>query len=77
MGGEACIRPGVVTDAGNPVMDAFGLPLGDPLLLEDRLDAIPGVVGNGIFAHRSADVIIVGRASGGIGRIVPGAEGTR
>ncbi len=71
MGGEACLRLGVVTDVGNLVVDAFGLPLSDLLALEDRLDAIPGVVGNGIFAHRTADVIIVGRASGGIGRIVP------
>jgi ribose 5-phosphate isomerase A len=74
LGGEACLRLGVVTDAGNPVMDAFGLPLSDPVVLEDQLDAIPGVVGNGIFAHRTADVIIVGRATGGIGRIIPKVE---
>ena len=73
MGGEACLRQGVLTDAGNLVMDAFGLPLDDPDAIEDRLDAIPGVVGNGVFAHRAADVIIVGRATGGVGRIVPRA----
>ena len=74
MGGEACLRLGVMTDAGNPVMDAFGLALGEPEVLEDQLDAIPGVVGNGVFAHRTADVIIVGRAAGGVGRIVPKSE---
>jgi ribose 5-phosphate isomerase A len=74
MGGEARLRLGIMTDAGNPMMDAFRLDLGDPADLEDELDAIPGVIGNGVFAHRTADVIIVGRATGGIGRIVPRAE---
>lgn len=74
MGGEARLRLGIVTDAGNPMMDAFGLDLGDLVDLEDDLDAIPGVIGNGVFAHRTADVIIVGRATGGIGRVVPRAE---
>jgi ribose 5-phosphate isomerase A len=74
LGGEACLRQGVLTDSGNPMMDAFGLQLGDPAILEDELDAIPGVVGNGLFAHRAADVIIVGRATGGVARIVPKSD---
>jgi ribose 5-phosphate isomerase A len=75
LGGVANVRDGVCTDAGNPILDATGLDLGDPLALEVALDAIPGVVGNGVFARRSADVILVGRATGGVGRIVPHRDG--
>jgi ribose 5-phosphate isomerase A len=71
MGGAARVRPGVLTDAGNPVLDATGISLADPLEAELALDAIPGVIECGIFARRTADVILVGRAGGGVGRIVP------
>ena len=71
MGGSACIRPDVITDAGNPILDASGLSLADPLATEFALDAIPGVIECGVFARRTADVILVGRAGGGVGRIVP------
>lgn len=71
MGADARKRPGELTDSGNPLVDVVGLPLDNPLALEDTLDAIPGVIGNGVFARRRADVILVGRAGGGVGRIVP------
>jgi ribose 5-phosphate isomerase A len=71
LGGEAIRRAGAFTDSGNPLFDVVGLDLGDPEAVEDALDAIPGVIGNGIFAHRRADVILVGRAVGSVGRIVP------
>jgi len=71
LGASAIVRYGVLTDAGNPVMDARGLSLSDPQRLEEALGAIPGVVGSGLFAHRCADLILVGRADGGVGRIVP------
>jgi ribose 5-phosphate isomerase A len=74
MGATVSIREGVLTDSGNPVLDALGLPLDEPLALEAALDAIPGVVGNGVFSRRRADVILVGRAGGGVGRIVPHHE---
>ena len=38
---------------------------------EAALDAIPGVIECGVFARRTADVILVGRAGGGVGRIIP------
>jgi ribose 5-phosphate isomerase A len=71
MGGSATVRSGVLTDGGNPVLDAHGISLADPLAVEIALDAIPGVIECGVFARRTADVIIVGRAGGGVGRIVP------
>jgi ribose 5-phosphate isomerase A len=71
LGGKAVRRAGALTDGGNPLFDVEGLDLGDPEAMEDALDAIPGVIGNGIFAHRRADVILVGRAVGSVGRIVP------
>ena len=71
LGGRATLREGTLTDAGNPVLVALGLALDDPLRMEETLDGLPGVIGNGIFAKRPADVIIVGRATGGVGRIVP------
>jgi len=71
IGGDAMVRPDVLTDAGNPVLDATGLAFADPLALELELDAIPGVIECGVFARRTADVILVGRAGGGVGRVVP------
>jgi len=73
-GATVVVRHGVLTDAGNPVLDARGLSLADPNELEETLDAIPGVVGSGLFARRRADLILVGRADGGVGRIVPNRE---
>ena len=71
LGGRGHVRQGVLTDSGHQVVFAFGLSLEDPLALEDALDAIPGVLGNGVFARRAADVILVGRSTGGVYRIVP------
>jgi ribose 5-phosphate isomerase A len=71
LGGTAERRVGASTDAGNPLMDVSGLPMIDLVSTEDLLDNTPGIIGNGIFARRRADVILVGRAVGGVGRIVP------
>ena len=65
LGGAAAIRPGYVTDDGLGILDVAGLSLGDPERLEAELDAIPGVVENGIFARRRADVVLAG-SSGGV-----------
>lgn len=71
LGARSQRRAGELTDAGNPLLDVTGLHLENPATMEQTLDALPGVVGNGIFAHRRADVILVGRAGGGVSRIVP------
>jgi ribose 5-phosphate isomerase A len=71
LGGRGYLRRDQHTDSGNEIVDVQGLSLEDPLAMEFALDAIPGVLGNGIFARRRADVILVGRAGGGVSRIVP------
>lgn len=64
LGGKPELREGVVTDNGNPIIDVRGWTMGEPLKLEAQLSLIPGVVTAGIFAHRPADLLIVGGASG-------------
>ena len=64
MGGNPRWREGVVTDNGNLILDVRGLRILDPKGLETTVNQIPGVVTVGLFAHRPADVLIVGAASG-------------
>ena len=64
LGAVAAARPGYLTDDGLAILDVAGLPLGDPERLEAELDAIPGVVENGIFARRRADVVLAGSSRG-------------
>ncbi len=64
LGGAAAIRPGYVTDDGLAILDVVGLSLDDPERLEAELDAIPGVVENGIFARRRADVVLAASPAG-------------
>jgi len=64
MGGLPELRPGLTTDNGNVILDVRNLDLTDPITMETTLNAIAGVVDNGIFAHQRADVLLVGRASG-------------
>ena len=61
MGGVPELRPDFVTDNGNVILDVRNLDLTDPLSIELELNAIAGVVENGIFAHRKADVLLVGQ----------------
>ena len=61
MGGIPELRPDFVTDNGNVILDVRNLDLTDPLGIELELNAIAGVVENGIFAHRKADVLLVGK----------------
>ena len=57
-------REGFVTDNGNIILDVYNLDLTDPVLMENRLNQIPGVVNNGVFAHRKADVVLCAGTSG-------------
>ena len=57
-------REGVVTDNGNVIVDVHGLRITDPVALEARINAIVGVVTNGLFAARGADVLLLGTAAG-------------
>ena len=58
MGGKPIFRHGFTTDNGNQIVDIHNLPIEIPYDLEARINNIPGVVENGIFANRKADIII-------------------
>ena len=65
LGAEAVPRAGFVTDNGNHILDVHGLAIDDPDALETRLNNIPGVVENGIFACATRpQVVLVGTAGG-------------
>ena len=59
-GGQPVWRQGVTTDNGNWVLDVHGLKIRDPRALETTINQVPGVVSVGLFAHRRADIVIVG-----------------
>ncbi|ARD43601.1 ribose-5-phosphate isomerase RpiA [Colwellia sp. PAMC 21821] len=64
LGGDPSYRLGVVTDNGNVILDVHNLEILDPKALENSINAIAGVVTNGLFANRPADVLIIGTAEG-------------
>jgi ribose 5-phosphate isomerase A len=64
LGGQPVLREGVITDNGNCILDVHNLSITDPVALESALDHLAGVVTNGIFARRGADVLLVGRPTG-------------
>ena len=64
LGGSPKLREGFVTDNGNLILDVAGLSITQPLALEERINNIVGVVTNGLFARRGADVVIVASAAG-------------
>jgi ribose 5-phosphate isomerase A len=68
LGGRPVERSGFVTDNGNVILDVHGLSIAEPEALEGDLNQIPGVVANGLFAHRGADLVLVG-TGGGVRRI--------
>ena len=57
-------REGFLTDNGNHIIDVHDLAISNPLEMESRLNQIPGVVTVGIFAHRAADVLLIGDDNG-------------
>jgi ribose 5-phosphate isomerase A len=64
LGARPVLREGVVTDNGNVILDLHGLNILDPAALESDLNQLPGVVTNGLFARRPADVLLLGTAQG-------------
>lgn len=64
LGGRPVWREGVVTDNGNLILDVHGLSITDPVDLETRINQIVGVVTNGLFARRPADVLLLGTPEG-------------
>ena len=64
LGGKPILREGFTTDNGNIILDVHGLQIVDPVDLESRLNHIAGVVTNGLFARRPADVCLMGTDKG-------------
>ena len=64
LGGSPELRHGFTSDNGNPILDIHGLSIEKPLELETKINQIPGVVRVGLFAHRPADLLILGGAAG-------------
>jgi ribose 5-phosphate isomerase A len=64
LGGQPELRHGFTTDNGNQIIDVRNLDTREPVKLEETINQIPGVVTNGLFARRGADVILVGGKKG-------------
>ena len=64
LGGKPVWREGVITDNGNLILDVHNLQILEPVKLEMQLNQITGVVCNGLFAQRPADVLLLGTDSG-------------
>jgi ribose 5-phosphate isomerase A len=64
LGGEPVLRQGCSTDNGNIIIDVHNLKILNPVEIEEKLNQIPGVVTNGLFARRPADLLLVASAAG-------------
>jgi len=64
LGGQPVLREGFTTDNGNVILDVHNLKIMNPVELEAKLNNIVGVVTNGLFAMRPADVLILGTPNG-------------
>lgn len=64
LGGDPVYRHGVTTDNGNVILDVHGLSITNPKQLEEQINQIVGVVTNGLFAQRGADIVITGTPEG-------------
>lgn len=64
MGGQPVYREGFITDNSNVILDVHGWDIMEPIKLEKELNNIVGVVTNGLFAMRPADVLLLGSENG-------------
>jgi ribose 5-phosphate isomerase A len=64
LGGQPEWRQGVTTDNGNWILDVWNLEILDPVALETAINQITGVVTNGLFARRGADILLLGTPEG-------------
>lgn len=68
LGGQPVFREGFITDNGNEILDVKNLKIIDPVQLEQAINAIPGVVSNGLFARRGADIALIADDNGTINK---------
>lgn len=64
LGGQPKLRQGFITDNGNVILDVHGLSIADGAALEERINQIVGVVTNGLFAIRGADLLLLATPEG-------------
>jgi len=64
LGGDPIYREGVVTDNGNVILDVYNFSIPQPLAIEEKINNITGVVTNGLFAIKPADVLLLGTPDG-------------
>ncbi|HIF9403080.1 TPA: ribose-5-phosphate isomerase RpiA [Photobacterium damselae] len=64
LGGDPVYRQGVTTDNGNIILDVHNMQITNPKAMEDAINGIAGVVTVGLFAHRGADILLVGAPDG-------------
>jgi len=64
LGGQPALRPNFTTDNGNVILDVHGLTISDPIAMEAKINQIVGVVTNGLFAARPANVLLLATAEG-------------
>jgi len=64
LGGDPEYRQGVITDNGNVILDVYNLKILDAVKLESELNNIAGIVTNGLFAHRPANVLLLATKQG-------------
>lgn len=64
LGGDPVYREGVLTDNGNIILDMYNMKIMAPKKLEEQINQIVGVVTNGLFAKRGADILLVGTPDG-------------
>jgi ribose 5-phosphate isomerase A len=64
MGGQPELRPDFITDNGNVILDVHNMDLVDPVKVEKALNDVPGVVANGLWAIRPAEVVLMATSSG-------------
>jgi len=64
LGGNPVLRDGVITDNGNMIIDVHNMRIDNPVELERQLNQLAGVVTNGLFARRGADVLLLGGENG-------------
>jgi ribose 5-phosphate isomerase A len=64
LGGKPVYREGFLTDNGNVIIDVYDLSITEPTVLEARINNITGVVSNGLFSLKPADVLLIGSADG-------------
>lgn len=64
IGGKPVLREGFITDNGNAILDVHSLQIDNTCALESKINNIVGVVANGLFAHRCADILLLGTKNG-------------